>query len=434
MSRLQAWLDGERPPQAAPLGWRCFQLALLVLPASALLAGLLLLVALIQGCQRRAPWWQDRLNLVLAAVALWMLVGCLSAPSGWLAWIGLANWLPFFWAFWGFQPYLATAAARRRLALWFVAGTVPVLVTGLGQMLLGWQGPFQLFGGAIIWWVQAGGNPPGRLSGLFEYANVTAGWLAMTWPLALAAWLQHARQWRAGGSLRLAWITSLAIVVAQVAALVATDSRNGWGALVLALPVVLGPGRWLWFLPVLLLALLPVLLATLPGVPAALQMPLRELVPQSIWGRLNDFNSQGVRPEALTRMSLWIMAVQLISQRPWFGWGAQSFGAIYQERAGYFINHPHNIALDLAQSHGWPVALGLVGLVLWLLWRTAAAGMASDRLFERAWWAATLVLVALHATDIPMYDSRLNIAGWILLVGLRARLSPGPDRGAAAGS
>ena len=69
MSRLQTWLDGERPPQAAPLGWRCFQLALLVLPASALLAGLLLLVALIQGCQRRAPWWQDRLNLVLAAVA-----------------------------------------------------------------------------------------------------------------------------------------------------------------------------------------------------------------------------------------------------------------------------------------------------------------------------------------------------------------------------
>jgi O-antigen ligase len=309
-----------------------------------------------------------------------------------------------------------------------------VLVTGLGQMLLGWSGPFQLFGGAVIWWVQAGGNPPGRLSGLFEYANVTAAWLAMTWPLALAAWLQHARRWREGGAARLVWLAGLAIVVAQVAALVATDSRNGWGALVLGLPVVLGPGRWLWLLPLLLLALLPVLLATVPGVPPALQTPLRELVPQSVWGRLNDVNSQGIRPEALTRLSLWTMALQLISQRPWFGWGAQSFGAIYKERAGYFINHSHNIGLDLAQSHGWPVAVALVGLVLWLLLRTAAAGMAGDRLFERAWWAATLVLVALHATDIPMYDSRLNIAGWVLLVGLRCRLSPGPDRGAAAGS
>ena len=38
-----------------------------------------------------------------------------------LAWVGLFNWLPFFWAFWGFQPYLATAAARRRVALALVA-------------------------------------------------------------------------------------------------------------------------------------------------------------------------------------------------------------------------------------------------------------------------------------------------------------------------
>ena len=67
MSRLLAWLDRERPPQAAVLGWRCFQLGLLLLPASALLAGLLFLVALIHGSRGRAPWWHDRLNLLLTA-------------------------------------------------------------------------------------------------------------------------------------------------------------------------------------------------------------------------------------------------------------------------------------------------------------------------------------------------------------------------------
>ena len=116
------------------------------------------------------------------------------------------------------------------------------------------------------------------------------------------------------------------------------------------------------------------------------------------------------------------MAIQLIAERPWRGWGAQHFGAIYQQRAGYTINHPHNIALDLAVSHGLPVALALVAVVLWLLLRAAQRGMAADRLFERAWWAAALVLVVLHATDIPMYDSRLNIAGWVLLAGLRCRI------------
>ena len=43
-------------------------------------------------------------------------------------------------------------------------------------------------------------------------------------------------------------------------------------------------------------------------------------------------------------------------------------------------------------------------------------------LFDRAWWAAVLVLVVLHGTDVPFFDSRLNIAGWILLAGLRSRI------------
>jgi len=29
------------------------------------------------------------------------------------------------------------------------------------------------------------------------------------------------------------------------------------------------------------------------------------------------------------------------------------------------------------------------------------------------------MLAVLHASDIPMYDSRINIAGWVLLAGLR---------------
>ena len=124
----------------------------------------------------------------------------------------------------------------------------------------------------------------------------------------------------------------------------------------------------------------------------------------------------------------------LIAERPWFGWGAAAFSVIYPLRTGFWHGHTHNIAIDLAISHGLPVAIAVVALVLWLLIRALRRGMTQGPVFERAWWAAALVLVSLHATDIPMYDSRLNIAGWVLLVGLRCRLSSGPDRGAAAGS
>ncbi|MFM8258440.1 MAG: O-antigen ligase family protein, partial [Vulcanococcus sp.] len=427
LASLVQRLDQERPGEATPLGWRCFQLGMVFLASSALIAALFLLVALILGSRKRArPWWGDRCNRVLALVGALMLLGAVQvslpgfALQGYqpvLAWLGLANWLPLFWGFWGFQPYVLEAAARRRVALCLVAGTVPVLVTGLGQLWLGWSGPWQILGGAVVWWLGPGGNPPGRLSGLFDYANITAAWLALSWPLALAALLEAARRWRQ----RPAWLlpTAVLLVLAQVAALYLTDSRNAWGALLLAVPIVLGPTSWPWLLPLLLLGLLPVLIATLPGVPGWLQEPARQLVPQSIWGRLNDANAHGQRPAAITRLSQWSTAVGLIAERPWFGWGAAAFSVIYPLRTGFWHGHAHNIGLDLALSSGIPAALALVGFVLWLLIRGLHRGMARGPVFERAWWAAALVLAALHATDIPMYDSRINIAGWILLAGLR---------------
>jgi hypothetical protein len=48
--------------------------------------------------------------------------------------------------------------------------------------------------------------------------------------------------------------------------------------------------------------------------------------------------------------------------------------------------------------------------------------------FDRGWWTAVLVLAALHATDMPIYDSRINVAGWVLLAGLQASIRPEPER------
>ncbi|MFM7551186.1 MAG: O-antigen ligase family protein, partial [Cyanobacteriota bacterium] len=196
-----------------------------------------------------------------------------------------------------------------------------------------------------------------------------------------------------------------------------------------------GPLSWRWLLPLLLLALVPVALATLPVIPPLLQNPARALVPQAVWGRLNDFNYQGRRPLAITRLSQWQVAVGLIAERPWLGWGAAAFGVIYPLRTGFWHGHPHNLPLDLAISHGVPAAVLVVGLVLWLLIRAARQGVLAAPLFERAWWASTLVLAALHATDMPFYDSRINVAGWVLLAGLRCHgwpLQP-PEPAAATG-
>jgi O-antigen ligase len=355
------------------------------------------------------------------------VLGCPVAASGWLAWVGLANWLPFFWAFWGFQPYLVTPQARRRVAICLLAGSVPVILTGLGQLWWGWSGPFQALGGLIIWHLRQGGSPPGRLAGLFDYANIAGAWLALAWPFSLAAAIQPG----IGRGRRAA---ALLIAVGVVAAMLLTDSRNSWGALLLTVPLVAGPATWAWLLPLALLVLLLVGLASVEGIPSLLQDPARTLVPETVWGRLNDQEYGGDRPLAITRLAQWRVAVELIGERPWLGWGAAAFSLIYPQRAGRWNGHPHNLPIDLALSHGLPAALLVVGLVLGLLILSARRGMAVGSLFERAWWASALALAALHATDIPMYDSRINVAGWVLLVGLRCRLNAPEGSGSAVAS
>ena len=416
-STLDDRLRAHRPAEASPLGWRSFQLGMVLLASSAFLAGLALLLALILGSRGRRPPLADRASGVLLAAAGLMVLGCFGAASSGLAWLGLANWLPFFWGFWGFQPYLSTPAARRRVALALVAGTLPVILTGLGQLWWGWSGPFQLLGGLIIWHIKAGGNPSGRLAGLFDYANIAGAWLALAWPLTLAALLEAGLGRGRRGVL-------LVIAASLVAAVFLTDSRNAWGALLLAVPLVAGPASWVWLLPLLLLLVAVIGLATLPWVPAALQERARVLVPHAIWARLIDLDYGNQRPLAITRLAQWQVALGLIAERPWLGWGAAAFSVIYPLRTGHWHGHPHNLPIDLAVSHGVPAAVLVVGLVLWLLIRAARLGMAGGSLFDRAWWAAALVLVALHATDIPFYDSRINVAGWVLLAGLRCYRPP----------
>jgi hypothetical protein len=410
---LDRALSADCPSEGPLLGWRCFQLGLLLLASSAFLGGLLLFVALLQGSRGRSSPFRDRDGQVLLLISALMIVGCLAASSGALAWLGLANWLPFFWAYWGYRPYLTTAAARRRVALMLVAGSVPVILTGLGQIWWGWRGPFEQFGGLIIWHLRAGGNPPGRLAGLFDYANIAGAWLALAWPLALAALLQP----RLSPGRR---AVVLLIAIGFVSAVFLTDSRNAWAALMLAVPLVAGPASWGWLLPLLAVGLLVLALACLPGVPSLLQLPARALVPEAIWSRLTDLQYAGHRPLATTRLGQWGTAVGLILERPWLGWGAAAFSVIYPQRTGHWHGHPHNLPIDLAVSHGLPVAVLVVGFVLWLLVRAARLGMVQATLFDRAWWTSVLVLAALHATDIPFYDSRINVAGWVLLAGLGA--------------
>ena len=393
------------------IGERLFRIGLFLLPSSALLGGLCLLAAAVIGSRGRAvPIWRDRWCQPLLLAAALMLIGALQATTGSLAWVGLGNWLPLIWAFWAFQPYLISERQRRNAAWMLVAGTLPVLLTGFGQMFLGWEGPWQLGGEAVVWFVAPGGKPLGRLSGLFDYANVAGAWLGVIWPLLIAAVLRP-DGWRRRGA-------ALVLALAAGTAVLLTQSRNAVGGLVLALPLVIGPSSWLLLLPVLLLVSSPLLLA---------------LLPDSILERLLERG--GDTPWKHTRLGQWTYAIQLVAARPWLGWGSAAFSVMYPIHAAKrWHGHSHNLPLELAISHGVPVALLIVGTVLALMMLALRRGMLRQAPLERAWWTSALVLLTMHFTDLPFFDARLNLLGWILLAGVCAFIRhspprPGPDHG-----
>ena len=65
---------------------------------------------------------------------------------------------------------------------------------------------------------------------------------------------------------------------------------------------------------------------------------------------------RGSVPWKHTRLSQWGMALQLVAERPWLGWGAAAFSVLYPIlRTGKWHGHSHNLPLELAVSSGVPV-------------------------------------------------------------------------------
>ena len=404
------------------VGWTCFQLGVFCLPSSALISCVFLLVALFEGgLKRRDLYWREYWNYPLVLVTFLMIIGSIRSHTGWLAWLGLFNWLPFFLCFWGLQPYLLTPERRKKCASWLVFGSLPVLITGFGQLWLGWEGPWQIFDGLIIWFISPGGEPLGRLSGLFDYANITAAWLSGVWPFCLASVLHPFILGRNRA-------IPFALLIAFISGMILTDSRNAWGAIFLALPLVFGSASWSWLIPLMLICFLPVIIAVLPFFDFGIQQFARSIVPESIWMRLNDMQFVDTRPFEATRIGQWKIAFNLIFEKPWFGWGAAAFSIIYPLRTGLSHGHSHNLPLELAISHGIIVSF-LINIFVFSLLLTSSFKRIFNNLdfqkniiVDRAWWTSTLILICFHATDIPLFDSRINILGWILLIGLRCMI------------
>jgi hypothetical protein len=119
-------------------------------------------------------------------------------------------------------------------------------------------------------------------------------------------------------------------------------------------------------------------------------------------------------PLCSSRITLWGNVVHLIAQKPWLGWGWGNldyahFVALYPaERFCDLLDNAHNLPLHLAVELGVPAAIGVCGLIVWLLIR--AKPWRESRAVQQAAWSA-LAVVGLHSLlEYPLWYGPFQLA------------------------
>ena len=137
------------------------------------------------------------------------------------------------------------------------------------------------------------------------------------------------------------------------------------------------------------------------------------------------------------RLGIWKTSIELIYQRPFFGWGATSFPLLYELQNNNWVGHPHNLLLEIALSYGIIPSLILSFFVISILIKSIILQLKKFKtnsfmneysyVFDKAWLCSTLFLIIAHLIDIQYFDLRISIISWILLAGLRSMIAEKMD-------
>jgi O-antigen ligase len=326
-------------------------------------------VALLAGVGQAAPPVLLALG-GLAVIAISAAVGASSRPRAWLADAIMNAWV-----------VAALLSSVIALAQYF----------GVSEQLAPWVN------------ATAAGEAFANLRQRNQFATLTS--------IGLATLL-----WRVQHGAKLAWVLPAAALLAVANA--ASASRTGASQLVLLVALTL----W-WQRPPRRAAAAICLTAVLSYGLAAILLPML-LEHWSGISAPNAFHRLVATDGCSSRMILWHNVLQLIAQKPWWGWGwgeldYAHFATLYPgARFCDILDNAHNLPLHLAVELGVPVAvLGCAGFGWWLLrqrpWREP------EPTRQLAWSVVAVIL--LHSLlEYPLWYGPFQMAFGFAL-GLLAR-------------
>lgn len=359
------------------------------------------------------------INWGLAILSLLFIISACFAIYPLEAFLGLANFLPFFIVFIGLNCLIQTPNQARQISWILVINSVIVIIIGFGQLFLGWHGTSLLeniIGSAI----PSTGNPPGRMSSIFMHANILAAYLCITLTLALGLWFSTYQNWRSpldnhDNHKNLPFLTFTVII--HIIAIILTNSRNAWVIAFLAcFTFTIYQG---WHLLVTGITVITGSIIWSAYGPNPVRQWLRAIIPAYFWARLTDELNPN-RPLADLRSTQWNFAWKMIQQRPLYGWGLRNFSPLYKAEWQMQLNHPHNLFIMLTSETGIPATflfLIIVGYIITssiLLWRDWI-GNHQDKLIFFSYIIAFFGCIIFNLIDVSIFDLRINTFGWLLL-------------------
>jgi O-antigen ligase len=404
--------------------WQSLQYGILLMPFFTLLSVVALVVAMVFSWQKKInSLIRYRPNQVFGIFIIWLFITCITAFKHKTAWLGTLNFIPLIFFTCSSGIFIQKISQLRTMSWLIVLPSMAIVGLGLGQIFFGWETPSFLYRLDLGWNLTAYGNPQGRMSSIFMYANILGAYLLFVFILGVGLWLDYYMIWRKNFNQKgkiLLTILSLAII-ADFIGIVFSDSRNAWIiaiACCLAFSIYLGH-HWLSIIVTSIAAIV----AGASWLPHPLSNYLRVIVPSFLWARLSD-ELYPDRTLASLRTTQWEFALKMMKEHPIFGWGLRNFSHLYQAQWGEWFGHPHNFFIMLLAEIGIPGTLILCGLISWIYiqsikilinFNTNKKKQSSEHLIFFSYLIAFASCTLFNLFDVTLFNTKINIFDWIIL-------------------
>jgi O-Antigen ligase len=358
---------------------------------------------------------KHRLSYSFLGLTSLMIIASIFAYNSGESFLGLVHFVPFFFLFLGIRTLITNYNHLFFIILPIIFNSIIIVLLGIGEVKLGWQTP-DLFFKLSGWRLVAYGIPEGRMSSVFPHANPLT--LYLTTALIFTVGLLIYRLGK--DKFNQVDLVLILTIILNLIGLILTSSRNGWIITFfsfIAFAIYLN-----WYLILQLLAFGGVMISwasfgSFPG-----QNWLRKIVPNFLWQRLSD-QMYPDRPLPTLRTTQWRYCLELITDRPFFGWGLRNFSILYEEKTSIYLGHPHNLFLMFSAETGL-ITLGtimfIIGNILWegILALNTLKLNKSEAIILFTYLVAFSGFIIFNLFDVSIFDLRLNILGWMILAAI----------------